>query len=283
MRAFAVAAEDRGLDSVWMIDHFFHEVSNGRREGMHEAWTIVSAVAAVTNRIEIGTLVLSTPFRNPGLIAKMAATAQEISAGRLILGLGTGWHEPEFTAFGYPFDHRVDRFEEALPAIASLLRGESVTVDGSHLALRSAAIVPPPPYDVPILVAASGPRMLRITARYADAWNTAWYGPVDNRLRGNLLAMNRALDAEGRDPDSLTRTVGIFVHDPDTDTALDPAEPEISGSVSDLAREMDAYEALGIDHLIVQPLPHVERALDRLAAASQLRGGDVRPTLDWPR
>jgi alkanesulfonate monooxygenase SsuD/methylene tetrahydromethanopterin reductase-like flavin-dependent oxidoreductase (luciferase family) len=280
IRAFALAAEDRGLDSVWMIDHFFNQTSDGGREGMHEAWTVVSAVAAVTTRVEIGTLVLCTPFRNPGLVAKMAATAQEISAGRIILGLGAGWHEPEFAAFGYPFDHRVDRFAEALPAIASLLRGESVTHDGSHHRLRSAAILPPAPYDVPILVAASGPRMLRLTARYADAWNTAWYGRVDDRLRANLLAMDRALDAEGRDPASLTRTVGVFVQDPDSDAPSDPDEPEITGSVSDLARELDAYEALGIDHLIVQPLPHVEHALDRLAAASLLRSGDVRPTLD---
>ena len=116
---------------MWMIDHFFNETDDGRREGMHEAWTIVSAVAAVTTRVEIGTLVICMPFRNPGLLAKMAATAQEVSAGRIILGLGAGWHEPEFTAFGYPFDRRVDRFAEALPiARRTCCVAEPVTYEG---------------------------------------------------------------------------------------------------------------------------------------------------------
>src|SRR3954452_16559472 len=132
IRDFALRAEERGLDSVWMIDHFFHETPDGARAGMHEAWTIVSAVGAVTSRVEIGTLVMCTAFRNPGLLAKMAATAQEISGGRLILGLGAGWHRAEFDAFGYPFDHRVTRFAEALPAIVALLRGQPVSSGSSR-------------------------------------------------------------------------------------------------------------------------------------------------------
>ena len=117
MRAFAQHAEAIGLDSVWVFDHFFYRPADGPTEGMHEAWTMVSAVAASTSRVEIGQLVMCASFRNPGLLAKMAATADAVSGGRLILGIGAGWHDPEYAAFGYPVDHRVDRFEEALRII----------------------------------------------------------------------------------------------------------------------------------------------------------------------
>jgi len=227
VRSFAAAAEDRGLDSVWMFDHFFCQTSSGRREGMHEAWTTVSAVAAVTSRIQVGTLVLCSPFRNPGLVAKMAATAEDISAGRLVLGLGAGWHDPELAAFGFAADHLVDRFAEALPIIVGLLQGETVTVDGRYHDLRAAALVPPPARRVPILVAAEGPRMLRLTARHADAWNTAWYGAPDDHLRSQLSAMRQALDTERRDPATLTRTVGIHVYHPDSGVPADPDDEAV--------------------------------------------------------
>jgi FMNH2-dependent dimethyl sulfone monooxygenase len=277
VRSFAVAAEERGVDSVWMFDHFFNERVDGQREGMLEAWTIVSAVAAVTHRIKIGTLVLCSPFRHPGLVAKMATTADEISAGRLILGVGAGWHDPEFTAFGYPSDHRVTRFAEALPIMAGLLRGDTVTARGRYHDLRAATLDPPPRRQVPLLVAAEGPRMLRLTARYADAWNTAWYGPPDDRLRAQFAAMDRALAAEDRDRGTLTRTVGVELHDPDRGTPADPTDPAITGSVTNIAKIFDAYQSLGVDHLIVQLLPHDERSLDRLAAviAARNSGGNT--------
>ena len=129
LRAMAVAAEGSGLDSVWGADHLIFR-DGEETAGIHECWTVLSAVAAVTSRVEIGPLVLALPFRNPALTAKMAAELDEVSGGRLILGLGCGWHEPEFDAFGYPFDHRVGRFEEGVRIIGPLLRGESVTFEG---------------------------------------------------------------------------------------------------------------------------------------------------------
>jgi FMNH2-dependent dimethyl sulfone monooxygenase len=126
-----------------MFDHFFNEPANGPIEGMHEAWTIVSALAAVTERVEIGTLVLCSSFRSPALVAKMAATADEVSGGRLILGLGAGWHDPEYHAFGFPSDHRVDRFEEALRIVVPLLRGETVTFSGGTTRRRTRSSPPP--------------------------------------------------------------------------------------------------------------------------------------------
>jgi probable F420-dependent oxidoreductase len=270
VRSFAQAAEDQGFNSVWMFDHFFYRPSDGPTEGQHEAWTIVSAVAAATERLEIGTLVLCSSFRSPSLVAKMAATADEVSGGRLILGLGAGWHDAEYDAFGFPRDHRVGRFEEALQIVAPLLRGETVTFDGRYHEARDAVLRPAPTRTVPVLVAAFGRRMLRLTARHADAWNTAWFGAPDDRLAERLRALDAALEAEGRDPATLARTVGVNVVDLDQDPDAgddDDDDRSFRGSVDELARAIDDYEALGIDHLIVLLQPMTEASLERLAAA----------------
>jgi probable F420-dependent oxidoreductase len=272
IRSFALAAEGHGLDSVWMFDHFFHEPPSGPIEGMHEAWTIVSAVAAVTERVEIGTLVLCSSFRSPALLAKMAVTADAVSGGRLILGLGAGWHDPEYEAFGFPNDHRVERFEEALRIIVPLLRGETVSFAGRYQEVRDAVLAPAPDRRIPVLVAAFGPRMLRLTARHADAWNTAWYGAPDEQLRDALATFDAAIAAEGRDRTELTLTVGMTVHDPALSAPDDDEEdPSFSGSVDELARAIDAYAALGIGHLIVLLQPLNDASLERLAQALERR------------
>jgi alkanesulfonate monooxygenase SsuD/methylene tetrahydromethanopterin reductase-like flavin-dependent oxidoreductase (luciferase family) len=278
IRSFARAAEARGLDSVWMFDHFFHRIPGRFTLGQHEAWTIVSAVAAVTERVEIGTLVMCSSFRSPSLMAKMAATADAVSDGRLVLGLGAGWHDPEYAAFGFPNDHRVERFEEALEIVVPLLRGASVTLDGRYHQVRDAVLAPAPTHHVPVLVAAFGPRMLRLTARHADAWNTAWYGAPDERLRTNVAVLDDAVAAEGRDPATLMRTVGMVVNDPayplpDDDEDDDDEDSSFDGSVDDLAAAIDAYEAHGIDHLIVLLQPLTESSLDRLTQALGRRAG----------
>jgi probable F420-dependent oxidoreductase len=268
--SFARTAEELGLDSVWMFDHFFYRPTDGPIQGQHEAWTIVSAVAAVTERVEIGTLVLCSSFRSPSLVAKMAATADEVSGGRLILGLGAGWHDAEYEAFGFPKDDRVARFEEAMKIIVPLVHGETVTFDGRAHQVRDAVLVPAPTRRIPVLVAAFGPRMLRLTARHADAWNTAWFGAPDERLAEHLRAMDDALEAEGRDPATLARTVGVEVVDLERyPNAPDDADEDRSfrGSVDELARAIDDYEALGIDHLIVLLQPMTEASLERLTSA----------------
>src|SRR5215218_8332014 len=124
VRAFGQHAEAAGLDSVWVCDHL---LSGSPDQGIHEGWTILAALAASTHRVELGQLVTCTSFRHPGLLAKMATTADTVSGGRLVLGLGAGWYEPEYQAFGYPTDHRVSRFEEAIAIVGPLLRGERVT------------------------------------------------------------------------------------------------------------------------------------------------------------
>jgi probable F420-dependent oxidoreductase len=273
--AFAEQAEAIGLDSAWICDHLLYEPPTGPTEGLHEGWTIMAALAASTRRIELGHLVTCVSFRNPALLAKMAATTDMVSGGRLVLGVGAGWHDPEYRAFGYPTDHRVGRLEEALRIIGPLVRGESVTLDGRYHQVKDAVLLPPPDRRIPILVAAKGPRMLRLTARHADAWNTAWFGVPDDRLRQRIADMDAALEAEGRDPATLRRTVGMYVKDPD---ATEPDEDKdedaaFEGSVDELARAIDGYEGLGFDDLVVALEPMTERSLDRLAEGLRRRTG----------
>jgi len=264
VRRFGQHAETVGLHSVWVCDHL---LSGPPDDGIHEAWTILAALATSTRHLELGQLVTCTSFRHPALLAKMATTADTVSGGRLILGLGAGWYDREYQAFGYPTDHRVSRFEEAISIIGPLLRGERVTLAGRYYQVRDALLRPPPDRAIPILVAAKGRRMLRLTARYADAWNTAWFGLPDDLLHRRLVELNAALQAQGRDPATLRRTVGMEIRDPE---ATDPGEG-FGGSVDELAWAIDAYERLGIDDLIVQLEPKTTRSLDRLAEALKLR------------
>ena len=259
--ALAEHAEAIGLDPVWVCDHFFSNIPGERREGIHEAWTILSAIAARTRRIELGTLVTCVSYRPPAMLAKMVSTADAVSGGRVTLGLGAGWNEEEYRAFGYPFDRLVERFEEALQVIGPLVRGERVTFAGRDHAVDGAELLPLD-RPIPLLVAADGSRMLRLTARHADAWNTAWYGMPDDDLRRQLDAMDEALEAEGRDRASLRRTVGVNVDEP---------EDEPSIALDDVPRAIEAYVALGVDDLLLGGGWATERRLDDLAKVLALR------------
>lgn len=241
--ALALQAEAGGVDSLWVSDHFFYRPEDGPDVGYHEGWTLLSALAAVTERVELGTLVLATSFRPAGLLAKMAATADDVADGRLILGLGCGWHEPEYRAFGYPFDYRVGRFEEALRIIVPLIRGERVTFRGEWSAVEDAVLLPPPRRpSMPILIAAKGERMLRLTARYADAWQTAWFGLPDERFTQRHEDLLVACAAEGRDPGTLELTVGVDVSD-----AQEGAPLALDAQA--IADGLAAWAGAGIGHL----------------------------------
>ena len=271
IRAMAVTAEGSGLDSVWGADHLIFR-DETETVGIHECWTVLTAVAALTSRVEIGPLVIALPFRNPALTAKMAAELDEVSGGRLILGLGCGWHEPEFDAFGYPFDHRVGRFEEGIRVIAPLLRGESVTFEGRWHQVTEVELLPRPVRDggPPILIAGKRPRMLRIVAEHAAQWNGAWYGFPDqaDELRTRLADVRGALDAAGRDPSTLTLTAGIFVvYEGADDDAPDNA---IRGTTSEIADALAGYAELGISHLITHVFPRTPDAVARLGEAAAL-------------
>lgn len=173
---------------------------------------------------------------------------RRVSDGRLIFGLGAGRRAPEFAALGLSMQHRVDRFAEAMSIVTGLLRGERLTFSGQHHEVLAAELLPAPTRRVPVLVAAARPRMLRLTARYADAWNIAWDGVPD--VTSPLADLRHACAAGGRDPATLTVTVGVRVHDAGSDEPPDPDDDVLSGSAEEVARAFDGYDALGVDHLI---------------------------------
>jgi len=258
IRALSETAEAVGFDSVWVTDHFIHR-EEAEPRGPWECWSLISAIAAVTDRVEIGTLVLCTGFRNPALLAKMADTVEEISGGRLILGLGAGWNEPEYRAFGYPFDHRVDRFEEALAIITGLLRNGQIDYEGTYYQARDCELRPRGPRrnGPPIMIGTTGKRMLALTAKHADQWNV-WFQPVENRLDMLVELMKEvdaACEAAGREPSTLERTVAVKVevgpHAPSTMST----EP-LRGTPEELASQLRAYADAGLSHLQIWPEPN---------------------------
>jgi alkanesulfonate monooxygenase SsuD/methylene tetrahydromethanopterin reductase-like flavin-dependent oxidoreductase (luciferase family) len=269
VRAVALAAEAAGFDSLWVYDHLLFRF-DGETTGIHEAWTVLSAIAEATTRVELGTIVMCTSFRNPALLAKMAGTLDHVSGGRLILGVGCGWHDPEYEAFGYPTDHKVGRFEEALTVIRELIREGRTDMDGRWTQARDAVLVQPARVDIPILIAAKRPRMLELTARHADAWNLAWFGEPNERLATVRADLAAACAAVGRDPASLDITVGINVRYPDLATDAYPVGTEgaaLQGSAAEVAAGLAAHADLGASHIIANLEPATPAAVERFAAA----------------
>jgi probable F420-dependent oxidoreductase len=277
IRRLALHAEAGGIDSLWVYDHLVYRTPGEADGGIHEAWTLLAALAAVTDRVELGTIVLGTGFRPPALTAKMAATLDEVAGGRLVLGLGTGWYEPEYRAFGYPFDHRAGRFEEALGIIVPLVRGEHVTFQGRWHEVDDAVLIPPPPRParlpgrMPILIAAKGERVLRLTARWADAWNTAWFGFPDERFAARRADLVAACEAEGRDPASIEVTAGLVVRG-ESGEADGPGLPVDADTI---ARALDAWRDAGAGHVQVSLEPADERSLDALLEARAQSNGEA--------
>ncbi len=271
IRAMAVAAEGGGLDSLWVYDHLLFRF-DGEESGLHECWTVLAAVADATARVELGTLVMCTSFRNPGVLAKMAATLDHISDGRLILGIGAGWHDPEYEAFGFPTDHRVSQFDEAFTIIRDLIRTGRADLDGRYVQARNLVLRPPARADLPILVAAKRPRMLELVARYADAWNLAWFGVPDERLARVRGELEDACRRVGRDPATLAITVGVNVRYPDLAPPSDDG-PSLSGDADTIAAGLAAHEATGVAHVIASLEPNTPEALARfLEAVARYRG-----------
>ncbi|MFN2169489.1 MAG: LLM class flavin-dependent oxidoreductase [Anaerolineae bacterium] len=267
IRDMARLAESAGFDSIWLFDHLLFRDDDGTA-GIWECWTTLAALAEATERVDLGTLVMCAQFRNPALLAKMAVTLDEVSRGRLILGLGAGWHQPEFDAFGFPYDHRVDRFQEALQIIRPLLREGRVDFQGRYHDARDCEIIPrgPRPQGPPLLVGAFGPRMLRLAARYGDLWNHAWLGTADG-LAKPRARLEEACAQEGRDPKSLAVTAGVSVIYPDLGAVNGFARNPLSGSAEEVATALRGYANLEVSHLIVQLTPFTSRAVERLAAA----------------
>ena len=240
-------ADEGGADSLWVADHFFYR-DEQVEIGLHEAFTLLTAVAAVTTRVQVGPLVAATSFRSPGMLAKIAATLDSVAEGRLILGLGCGWHEAEYKSFGYPFDHRVGRFEEIVVAVRALLRGERVSVTGRWMELNDAVILPRPERDIPLLIASNGPRMLDITARFADAWQAAWFAGPDDEFRSQRAALLEACERASR-----TRGIEIYVGVDATNEADD--DPHLPIDASANADALGAWANEDVDHVQVRVHP----------------------------
>ena len=260
IRAMATLAEQIGFDAVWVSDHvgFGDPASTepGAWHGAWESWTLLAALAEATHRVELGTYVLCTPFRNPALLAKMAETLDEVSGGRLILGLGAGWNEIEFISYGFPFEERFARFEDSLRIIAAMLRTGRATHAGRVEQALRARLEPrgPRPAGPPIMVGAGGPRLLRLTAELADRWNGGLR--TLDETRAGLEAVDAACAAVGRDPESLERSVEVLVRPGPARPDVAPEEREIRGSLDEIAAVLEAYQELGIAELQVQLRPN---------------------------
>lgn len=271
-RALALQAEAAGFDSIWIFDHLLLRYPDQPAEGVWEAWSVLCALAEATTRVEIGSLVMCTAFRSPALLAKMAVTLDEISGGRLILGLGAGWHQPEFDAIGVSFAAKVDRFAEALEIIVPLVREGRVSFSGKHYRAIDSAILPPGPRPTgpPILIGSrTGPRMMRLTARYADYWNTGWMGTAD-RLAAPRTVVEAACAAEGRDPATLGVTVGVRVIFGTPDAGAEPlpgADRALSGSPEEVAAGLRSHAEAGVAHVICSLVPSTTQSLAHLAEA----------------
>lgn len=261
----ARAAETIGLDSLWVGDHLFYRYPDGETRGPWEAWSVLSALATVTERVTIGPLVACVSFHNPAVLAKMAADVDAISGGRLVLGLGAGWNEAEYRAFGMPYDHRVSRFADAFAIISGLLRDGRVDYHGRYHSAPDCELHPPParPGGPPLLVGSSGARMLAVTVPVVQAWN-AWYTTVANSVEGYLPIRERvdaACRAVGRDPATLERTLALLVGMPGAAgrPSGDPDERQpaaLDGDPGRLAESLAAFAAEGVAHvqLVMDPI-----------------------------
>jgi alkanesulfonate monooxygenase SsuD/methylene tetrahydromethanopterin reductase-like flavin-dependent oxidoreductase (luciferase family) len=283
LRAIARTAEQAGFDSVWAGDHLLYRYADGSTRAPWEVWTTLAGIAEATERVAIGPLVAATAFHQPFMLAKVAATVDEISGGRLVLGLGAGWNSVEFAALDAPFDHRISRFEEAFTIIRTLLAEGAIDFAGEFFTARDAELLPRPARrgGPPLMIGSSGQRMLAATLPHVAAWN-AWYADTRNspagvpRLRG---IVDEACASVGRDPAAVERTVAVLVQMPggtgrvmgDTDPKM--AVPPLAGSPDEIAAVLRAYAAEGIGHVQLVVDPITEASVAALAPALEALDG----------
>jgi alkanesulfonate monooxygenase SsuD/methylene tetrahydromethanopterin reductase-like flavin-dependent oxidoreductase (luciferase family) len=277
--SMARAAEDAGFDSVWVGDHLLYDLPGGVTRGPWEAWTSLAALAVATHRVEIGPLVASTSFHAPAMLAKQAATVDAISNGRLIVGLGAGWNEREYRAFGFPYDHRVSRFEEAFTVVRTLLRQGRVDFDGAYYRVEDCVLDPGPVRagGPPLMLGSIGPRMLRIGLPHVDAWNVWWsdYGNTPEGFAAVKQRVDEAAADAGRRPGDVAATAAVLVGLPGGSgrvmggTAKPPVRP-VQGTSDDIAGHIAGMAAAGAEHvqLVVDPITQesVELLAGTLAA-----------------
>jgi alkanesulfonate monooxygenase SsuD/methylene tetrahydromethanopterin reductase-like flavin-dependent oxidoreductase (luciferase family) len=262
--AMARAAERAGFDSIWLGDHLLYDLPDGQVRGPWEVWTALAALATVTERVEIGPFVASTSFHAPAMLAKLAATVDAISGGRLVLGLGAGWNQREYTAFGFPYDNRVSRFEEAFTIIRELVRTGRSTFSGRYYGVSDCVLDPLPvrPGGPPLMLGSVSPRMLRIGLPHVNAWNV-WWSDYGNDADGFAAVRSRvavAAERAGRAPDEVEATAAIFVQLPGGTGRLmgEPHDERTPAPVplSRLAAHLRAMADAGAAHvqLVLDPI-----------------------------
>lgn len=270
LREMAVAAEQGGADSIWVADHLFYE-NDGDLRGMWESMSVLAALADATDRVELGPLVMCVPFRNPGLIAWMCNTIDEISGGRFVVGLGSGWHEPEFAGFDFNFGRRVSVFDESLQVIVPLLREGKSDFTG-EFAKGVAELRPAGPRagkgGPPILIAGTKPRMMSLIAKHADRWNSVWYGLPTDEFRGERRDLEAACAAISRDPKEIEVSAGVIV----ANEGGTNDNEHLFGDVDQIAEGLKAWRDEGVTEVMcaMQP-PSVELVGMITEAAKQVR------------
>ncbi|MEO7370665.1 MAG: LLM class flavin-dependent oxidoreductase [Ilumatobacteraceae bacterium] len=260
----AQAAEAVGFDSIWLGDHLLYDLDVGPR-GPWEVWTSLAALAATTERVLLGPLVASAGFHDPAMLAKMAATVDGISGGRLILGLGAGWNKREYTAFGFPYDRRVSRFAEAFTIIRTLLADGAIDFTGEYYRAENCVLHPraAQPGGPPLMVGSTRPRMLSITLPYIDSWNVWWsdYGNTPAGFAELKARVDQQIAEHGRAPGSVSATCAVMIQLPGGGGRLmggyggSKVEP-IRGSAAEVAEQVRAFADVGADHiqLVVDPI-----------------------------
>jgi alkanesulfonate monooxygenase SsuD/methylene tetrahydromethanopterin reductase-like flavin-dependent oxidoreductase (luciferase family) len=255
----AHAAEEVGFQSIWLGDHLLYRGDGREERGPLEVWTLLAALAAVTEHATIGPLVACASFHPPGLIAKMAATVDDVSGGRLVLGLGAGWNETEYRAFGLPYDHRVSRFEESFDIVRRMLAGERVTLDGRFWRAEDLVLLPPPDRRIPLMIGSNGERMLSIALPHVDWWNT-WYASYGNTAEGFAELNGRITEAAERaerDPAEVQRSTAVLVElDPDAVKRPHSDDDAPPVGLDALPSHLEALADAGADEaiLILRPI-----------------------------
>jgi probable F420-dependent oxidoreductase len=269
--AMARAAEEVGFDSIWLGDHLLYRDDGRPERGPWEVWTLLAALATVTERVRLGPLVACTAFHPPAVLAKMAATVDEVSGGRLVLGLGAGWNEPDFRAFGLPFDHLASRFEEAFEIIRRLLAGARVTYAGRYSSVEDAVLLPMPRRRPPMMIGSSGPRVLRATLPHVESWN-AWFDIYGNTPQGFAEESERisaAAKEVGRDPAEIERSacVHVVLEESDETRQVGDDVPPVTGPPEEAAGRIREFGEAGADEVVVVVSPCTEASIRALGEA----------------
>ena len=265
----ARAAEEVGFGSIWVGDHYLYRGDGRPERGPWEAWTLLAGLAAVTERVDLGPLVACLSFHNPAILAKQAATVDELSGGRLVVGVGAGWNRTEFEAFGVPFDRRASRFEEAFPIVRGLLAGERVTVEGRWHEANDAVLLPRPARRPRLMVGSTGARVLAATLPHVDIWNTwyDWFGNTPEGFATKGREIDEACERVGREPASLERSACVLVRFGGAGERPDDGSPALAGSPVAVGAGLRAFAEAGADEVILVLDPITESTIRAMGDA----------------